>query len=104
MNGVIREALSRPRDFGFTHTTDDYLDVGTGNPDQYVFFDVEHPSHAMHQLLATRAFLIVPEPSAMALLALCGLTLLRRRMPPIRNGHLCSSSPLVGHGAGRRRS
>jgi thermolabile hemolysin len=82
LHEVFAEALARPQDFGFTNVTSGAFNVGARDPDKYLFWDGFHPTRVFHADLADRAKLVLdaaPEPSAAAMLGLCGLTALRRR-------------------------
>ncbi len=87
--GALNDVVNNPADFGFTNVADacytgevdgTALPPGSltpptvcADPSQYVFFDYEHPTAAMHAELGALAFAAVPEPSTLALLGL-GLT------------------------------
>ena len=84
---LFTQAQANPGSFGLTNVTDpaytndpNYLGSGTAvaNPAGYLFWDSIHPSAKGHSLVAAAALAAVPEPSAMAVVALA-LPLLRRR-------------------------
>ena len=83
--GAINDIVNDPAKFGFTDVAHSCytgevdgtaLPPGSGtptvcaNPSQYVFWDYEHPTAAMHAELGALAFAAVPEPSTLALLGL----------------------------------
>ncbi|MGA7802032.1 MAG: PEP-CTERM sorting domain-containing protein [Gammaproteobacteria bacterium] len=51
------------------------------NPNQYLFWDAEHPTSAVHRILATDVLRTVPEPATMALfvVGLAALVTVRKR-------------------------
>ena len=92
--GFLNAIVADPAGNGFANVKDscykgdvDGSDLGSGTsicatPDQYVFWDFEHPSAATHAILAQRAFVAaVPEPSAIWVLvfAMGGLASFARR-------------------------
>lgn len=92
---LLDTIVADPSAYGFTNVTSpcytgtyagfaDSADPGTEcpTPDQYLFFDGEHPSAAGQALVADAAFsLVTPEPGSISLMAagLLGLVALRRR-------------------------
>jgi phospholipase/lecithinase/hemolysin len=73
---LVDQAVADPALFGLTNVKDPCLPPGSltpcANPDQYLFWDDDHPTETGHRVLAAAA---LPEPSALALLA-AGLALL----------------------------
>lgn len=76
----LRDVVANPAQYGFSNSTqacysgfvfpDPNATVCT-NPDQYVFWDSEHPTAAFHALLGERLFSAVtdvPEPASLTLL------------------------------------
>jgi thermolabile hemolysin len=62
-----------PAAFGFTNLTTPAISVPGANPNQYLFFDGEHPTAAADALIADLAFtdlVDAPEPAALTLAAL----------------------------------
>lgn len=88
---LLDTIVSDPAAFGFTNTTDPCLtgevnfSGGTpcANPNQYLFWDIEHPTAAADQFVADAALqhVFTPEPASMALLVtgLLGVVLVGRR-------------------------
>jgi outer membrane lipase/esterase len=92
---LLDTIVADPSAYGFTNVTSpcytgtyagfaDGADPGTecGSPNQYLFFDGEHPTAAGQELVADAAFsLVTPEPGSISLIAagLLGLAALRRR-------------------------
>jgi len=86
---LFNDLIANAADQGFTNTTDpcftgdDLTFTGGGsvcaNPEQYIFWDTIHPTWQVHRILADAALglLQVPEPPALALLAIA-LVALRR--------------------------
>jgi phospholipase/lecithinase/hemolysin len=85
---LIDELVADPAAGGFTDVTDpcvtgsvNYVGgTACANPDQYLFWDGEHPTAAGHALVADAALSIVtPEPATVALLGLGLLAVCVRR-------------------------
>ena len=82
---LVDAAVANPGAYGFTNVTDAcYLGPLTGGgsgcatPDQYLFWDSEHPTSAAHALVAAAAVAAIPEPSGALVMALAVATLIRR--------------------------
>ena len=85
----MQEIVANPAKYGLTDVTDPAQGQGGVNPDQYLFWDAEHPTTAVDSLLAEDAYrqlVPVPEPSgsvylggALVLVVLQRLYVLRRR-------------------------
>jgi phospholipase/lecithinase/hemolysin len=81
---LVDQAVADPALFGLTNVTDPCLPPNSltpcGTPNQYLFWDDDHPTETGHSVLAAAA---LPEPSALALLAaglgFLGLIAPRRR-------------------------
>jgi outer membrane lipase/esterase len=86
-HALFTEALAEPGKFGLTNVTDPAYDAATGNvvanPQEYVFWDDEHPTATVHAWLGEYAAAAVPEPSLPVLFLSGGLAavllVLRRR-------------------------
>jgi phospholipase/lecithinase/hemolysin len=84
-HALFAQALAEPGKFGLTNVTDPAFDAGSvvPNPQEYMFWDDEHPTATVHALLGEYAAAAVPEPSALALWLSGGITavllVLRRR-------------------------
>jgi outer membrane lipase/esterase len=90
MNALIGTIISDPAMFGLTDTTDPcYIGPLQGGgtvcatPDQYLFWDGEHPTAVAHLLVAEAAAVAVAAPSALPPFAsgvlLLAATRIRRR-------------------------
>ncbi len=87
-------AVADPGAFGLSNVTDPcYVGPITGGgtvcatPDQYLFWDDDHPTSAAHAIIAADAAdALLPEPPALSLFALGLLGLLICRRPHLRGG------------------
>jgi phospholipase/lecithinase/hemolysin len=65
---AVNAVVANPSGFGFTNVTDSCLSVSLvpcANPDQYLFWDQNHPTTYAHQLLGDQfAATVVPLPAA----------------------------------------
>lgn len=90
--GFLRNVVADPTAFGFSNVTRACYtgfvapagpnDTVCANPDDYVFWDAEHPTSAFHRVIADRFYAaVVPEPSSVLLLfgGLAGLWVMQRR-------------------------
>jgi outer membrane lipase/esterase len=81
---LLDSIVASPSTYGFTNVTDQCL-VGTtvcANPNQYLFWDYEHPTTAANAIVGADLLLLeTPEPGTIALIGvgLLGLAMLRRR-------------------------
>src|SRR3569832_2474828 len=90
--GFLRDVVAAPAAIGFSNVTQACYtgfvspagpnDTVCANPDDYVFWDAEHPTAAFHAVIADQFFAaVVPEPSSVLLLfgGLAGLWVTQRR-------------------------
>jgi outer membrane lipase/esterase len=84
----VRELVADPGMFGLTNVTDpcysgfvapDPLGTECGTPDEFLFWDVVHPTTFVHSLLAQRLLAEIPEPSTLLLAVPLVLALLSFR-------------------------
>jgi len=86
-HALFAQALAEPGKFGLTNVTDPAYDAATGsvvpNPQEYLFWDDEHPTATVHSWLGEYAAAAVPEPSLLVFClsggATAALLVLRRR-------------------------
>ena len=86
---LLDDAAANPQKYGLSNVTDPCFDgfvatPGTSvcsNPEQYLFWDIMHPTAAGHQFIANSVLAALPEPQSIALvmLALAALWAGRRR-------------------------
>lgn len=86
---LLDQIYKTPAAYGLTNVTDPCYSrfVAPGgttctNPNQYLFWDAEHPTSAVHRILATDVLRTIPEPATVPLFAigLLGLSTVRRRL------------------------
>lgn len=76
MFGFFESILSDPLQFGFTNASTPAFIPGVGvtpDPAGYLFWDVIHPTTEAHRLIAQAAFLAIPIPGTLPLLAIGAL-------------------------------
>ncbi|HEX2973191.1 MAG TPA: SGNH/GDSL hydrolase family protein [Tepidisphaeraceae bacterium] len=93
VHDLFTQLAQDPAQAGFTNITDSAFLAGppasiVANPDEYVYWDSIHPTHAAHQMLAEHvAAVLVPEPVGAITLAMVGLSLLARRPRRVLSVH-----------------
>jgi phospholipase/lecithinase/hemolysin len=79
---VYQGLFANPAAFGLTNVTEPAFNGTTAvpNPDSYLFWDMDHPTRVVHQLLGDAAAVAVPEPMPLAsgFGVLCLIALSRR--------------------------
>jgi len=67
--GLLGSVIANPGAFGFTNVTDPCFNGITvcANPDQYLFWDLVHPTASAHRILGNAFTSAVPEPATLAL-------------------------------------
>jgi len=74
-NALVANIQANPGAFGFTNTTQAFLSNPVGDPNNYLFWDIVHPTEHGQILLSGVAFAAVtPEPGAVGLLAALSVT------------------------------
>lgn len=75
--GLLDQVYADPGAYGLSNVTDPCYSLyvmpgGTacGAPDQYLFWDLEHPSTATHRIFASGLIAAVPEPGVLYLMAI----------------------------------
>jgi phospholipase/lecithinase/hemolysin len=85
--GAFNDLLDNAAALGFTDTTHPCYLLGSAcDPAQFVFWDLDHPTPAVHAILGNQFFAaVVPEPRTIALVALGLFMLLTARRRPVRS-------------------
>ncbi|MEB3280624.1 MAG: SGNH/GDSL hydrolase family protein [Lyngbya sp.] len=90
VNAIFNNILENPGEFGYTNVTDSWINAVTAclqvnceelpNPDEYIFWDLIHPTTATHEIIADVAYSTVqsqfpkvPEPTSTLALTMLGL-------------------------------
>lgn len=76
--GFLDGVIASPTAYGFTDVTSTCVGLTSGC-EGYLFFDAVHPTTAAHQLLASRFYAAVPEPTLPALLLVAAVALMVSR-------------------------
>jgi phospholipase/lecithinase/hemolysin len=69
VNTLFENIITNPPQYGLTNATEQCLNIATNtvctNPDDFFFWDEQHPSRQGHRLIANQALLAlgIPEPS-----------------------------------------
>jgi phospholipase/lecithinase/hemolysin len=79
--GFLAGVIANPADYGFTNVATTCVGLRSGC-EGYLFFDAVHPTTAAHQLLASRFYAEVPEPTPPALLLIAAIALMMSRGRP----------------------
>ncbi len=65
INSITEEILTNPDEFGFTNTTAPVLDSNSGtligDPDEFFFWDIAHPTTAVVDIIAQEAIELLPK-------------------------------------------
>lgn len=78
VHSLFTDVRNNPGMLGLTDVTHAYLATG-GDPDHFLFWDTIHPTKQVHSYVGSKAALLVPEPTSLAVLGLGVLALARRR-------------------------
>lgn len=89
INSLFKDVFANPTQFSLTNLTSPCLNKQAGsvcsNPNEYFFWDVQHPTTTVHKIIANAVYseLSVPEPSdaleILAIGALGGVSVLKRQ-------------------------
>jgi phospholipase/lecithinase/hemolysin len=69
VNTLFENIITNPPEYGLTNATEQCLNIATNtvcaNPNDFFFWDEQHPSRQGHRLIANQALLAlgIPEPS-----------------------------------------
>lgn len=81
VNSLFEQVIANPSDFGFTNVTDACLNLAAGEvcekPNEYLFWDSQHPTTVGHQQIANLALAAVqPVPESSSALGILAFTAL----------------------------
>lgn len=69
-NSLFKEIIAEPEKYGFINVTDSYVGSNAqkagSNPDEYLFWDIIHPSKRTHELMAKYAIAVMNASSTVA--------------------------------------
>jgi phospholipase/lecithinase/hemolysin len=82
---IQHQIFDDPGAYGFTNVTDSYLDKGSGDPYNYAYWDIGHPTTHAHHIIGDAAYTLVPEPCiAVSFAALVAAAVRRRQRQGLR--------------------